>query len=233
MARRLADINKEIESESGSFRLFLENTLDRETNGLLGHLSKKCSVYIFSGIIRNYFLGVQETRDIDIVVDGEVEIEAFIQSFPFRKNQFGGFKVMLEKTEIDIWHLKDTWALKHSQFTMEFELDKYIPRTAFFNFSSVLFFYNQNRFIYTKYFSRFLRDKQIDLVFAPNANKPLCVVNTIYYAEKYKLRISEKLASYIKTAYHSCHDNLDEVQLNHFGKVLYSKKNLQEKLSHL
>lgn len=60
---------------------------------ILNAISRKTEVYVFSGIIRNFFLGESSFRDLDIVV-GDVEcvidtINAVDSDVEFRINSFG------------------------------------------------------------------------------------------------------------------------------------------------
>lgn len=233
MGKKLIDIKQRIESAEMIFKNHLANTLDKNVFEFLVNLSKTCEVYIFSGIIRNYFLKISEYRDVDVFIEGEVDIESMIKKFQYRKNSFGGYKIQVNDINIDLWFLQDTWALKNSQGSFEFDLAKYIPKTAFFNFSSIVFSFNENKFYYTKFFARFLRDKKIDLVFKPNANYALCVVNSFYYSDKFKLNLAEKLKTHIKQLNKSNADKYEETQLKHFGKIYYTKKEIEKRISQL
>lgn len=51
-------------------------------------------------------------RDFDIAVKintpSEYLFEEIINKYQYRKNRFGGYKVIVDKIEFDIWNLKDT-----------------------------------------------------------------------------------------------------------------------------
>ena len=230
MAKRLADIRKEIDTHGVTFKNHIENSLDKNVFDLIDKLSQTTEVYIFSGIIRNYFLKIKDYRDIDIFIDGVIDIESFITDYNYRKNSFGGYKITINKTNVDLWFLEDTWALKNSQSVLDFELAKYIPNTAFFNFSSIMFSLNENKFYYTKHFVSFLQNKKINLVFKPNSNYALCVVNSFYYSEKYKLRLTNKLKKHLKFLHKSISVDYEDTQLKHFGKVYYSNEDINNKI---
>ncbi len=231
MAKKLADIRQTIDTVEITFKSHLEKTLDKSVFDLLDTLSHTSQVYIFSGIIRNYFLKVEDYRDIDIFIEGKIDIERVIKKFKYRKNSFGGYKITVGKTNIDLWFLHDTWALNNSQGAFEFELAKYIPNTAFFNFSSIMFSFNESKFYYTKYFTRFLRDKKIDLVYKPNANYALCVVNSFYYSDKFKLKLTNKLKSHLKILHKVNADKYEETQVKHFGKVYYTRESIDKRIA--
>ncbi len=232
MARRLTDIENEIRSREKEFVPFLKNLLEKEVYDFLTQLKKLGPTYLFSGIIRDFFLGYDEIRDVDIMIHTNKDISTLLSKFKHRKNSFGGFKIYIANTVIDLWYLQDTWGLKAKK-VMELDLVGEIPKTAFFNFSAILFSFKNKNFIYTKHFLRFLRDRKIDYVFAPNANKALCVVNTFYYRDKLKLPIADRLKLYLKKLDISNYSEYENVQLKHFGKVLYSVEFLRREIKNM
>lgn len=232
MAKKLSEISKEIDSKARLFRSRLERMIDPKVITFLNDLSGVCNLYIFSGVIRDYFLNATSNRDIDIVFDGEVEIESFLKSYTWRKNSFGGFKIEINEVNVDMWKVNDTWALGY-QKAMDYDLPKFIPTTAFFNFSSIVFHYNKTKFYHTPQFAKFIRDKEIDITYYPNANVPLCIVNSFYYCDKLGLPLGANLISYIKQKFKAESEVYQKVQLKHFRKVLYSDKELLRRISSL
>ncbi|HXS58678.1 MAG TPA: hypothetical protein VN726_21265 [Hanamia sp.] len=232
MAKKLSEIAKRVESSEILFYNYLFAHLNEQVRYLIISLSEQTEVYIFSGIIRNFFLNTSSNRDIDIVLEREVELETIFANCVIKKNSFGGYKIFVEDITLDIWFLQNTWALK-TQPVLNFELEKYIPSTAFFNFSSIVFSLNKKEFYFTKHFLRFLRDKKLDVVYKPNANYSLCIVNTFYYSEKFNLRISDSLKHYIYDLYKKIGTNYQEIQIKHFGSILYSDEDISMKISSL
>lgn len=232
MTKKISDISRDIDEKSEKFRVYLDSVINDEVRDFLNDLITLSDVYIFSGIIRNYFLNVSETRDLDLIVDGNLEIERIIKKYAWSKNSFGGYKIQIKNINIDLWYLENTWAL-HYQGSFDFDLAKFIPNTAFFNFSAIVYHLNESRFFYTVHFLRFLKTKKIDLVFAPNANTALCVVNSLYYSDKFKLKLGSRLTKYIKILYKRGHHHYEEVQIKHFGKILYSKTEIERRINSL
>ena len=233
MAKRLADIEKIVQDSNCRFVDYLKVNFNKSVFDLLDTLSMVSTPYIFSGVIRNFFLKISENRDLDLFLDGDFDILPIIEGYSYKQNSFGGYKVSIEGTNIDLWFLKDTWAINNSQISLDMELARYIPQTAFFNFSSVIYSLNDGRFIYTKHFLRFLRDKQINIVYTPNANYALCIVNTFYYSDKLKLNIGEKLRNHIKKIASNNINYTDQAQEKHFGEILYSMDELKKKIDEL
>jgi hypothetical protein len=225
VAKRLSDITKRIDSSSQNFIGYLQNNIDNEIVEILKRLDRETSVLIFSGIIRNFFLGINEVRDIDIVLSQKIDINRYFNNAKIRQNSFGGYKIELKNTNIDLWYLTDTWAFQF-QKTLNFELEKYIAATSFFNFSSICFSLSEEKFYYTNHFTRFLRDKELDVVFKPNSNYSLCIVNTLYYSNKFSFQISENLKSYLRILHKSITHNYIETQIKHFGKIFYSEEDI-------
>ena len=89
---------------------------------------------------------------------------------------------------------------------------------------------NEKSFYYTEDFLRFLKDKRMDVVFEKNPNYKLCIVNTLYYSDKYHLEITEKLKKYIVELYHNNDKDFVQVQLRHFGKIIYSNDIIEHRV---
>lgn len=229
MAKKLSDIKQKVESSSNSFIQYLNRNIESGVISKIYELLKYSDVYFFSGVIRDFFLKKNKIRDIDIVLSSKCPIEEIFADSVISKNSFGGYKIITTSITIDIWYLHESWAFKH-QRTLDFALEKQIAKTAFFNFSAVIFDLKNNNFNYTIHFLRFLRDKKIDVVFEPNQNTKLCVVNTLYYADKFNLKISSKLKKYIIQIYRGDINEFSNVQIKHFGQVLYSDTTIKERI---
>ncbi len=233
MAKKLSDIELIVNESNRSFVDYLESNFDKKVIDLLKGLSEKTNVYIFSGVIRNYFLRIKENRDLDLVLENEIELQELLSDYKISINSFGGYKIDIENLNIDLWFMNNTWSVKNHQLTLNFQLDKYIPQTAFFNFSAVMFLYKTKEFIYTKHFLRFLRDKKIEMVYAPNPNNALCIVNTFYYSDKFKMKIGDKLKEHIKRISTTNLEQTIDVQRKHFGRVIYSIDELKKQIDKL
>lgn len=195
-------------------------------------LSEITSVIIFSGIIRNFFLNYKgEIRDLDIVIDGNEElVEKWIKRFNPQKNSFGGYKFKISQLNIDLWEIRNTWAIKKEKIKKQ-KLFNFIelPNTTFFNFSSVLFDFNNSDFYFNEPFLEFLNNKKIDFVLEDNPMPVLCLVNTIYYMKKFNLDLSNNLKNYyINNFYLYNRDEYEKVQIKHFKKIKYDYEYLEE-----
>lgn len=187
-------------------------------------------IYVFSGVIRNYFLNRHELRDIDFVVEDFSKIREFVEDYEFRENSFGGYKIKIGDIDVDLWETKNTWAFKY-QNEIDYKLFRAIPNTSFFNFSSVIYHLNRKEFILNEDFLKFLSKKELEISFYPNPNHQLCLINTLYYSEKYRLTIGIKLKSFLKKQSAKIDSNYAEVQIKHFGKIIYTRDELIYKIN--
>jgi hypothetical protein len=230
VAKKLSEIEDLINSKNTLFFEYLEESLDKNVFDFIKKLSKSTDTYLFSGIIRNFFLENYTIRDIDLIIESESKLDKILNNYQYRKNSFGGYKLSINHMDIDIWSIKNSWALNHGQITLDFEIERYIPSTAFFNFSAVLYSIRNKEFLYTKSFLNFLISKEIDVVYEPNANYQLCLVNTFYYSDRYRLIISDRLKEIIKKIFTRESNDYSEVQKKHFGKILYENKEIERRI---
>ena len=206
MGKKLVEIQKIVEDSPTGFLEYIKRNVSVEVYDFLLRLSEITDVYIFSGVIRNFFLQKEEIRDLDIVIKDDVDIESVVNnSISLKHNSFGGYKINMSEINIDLWTLEKTWAVQYQKrLELDDEVDnlhRFIPSTAFFNFSAILFSLNEKKFYYKNDFLSFLSNREINYVYIPNANYSLCVVNSLYYADKYKLKIADKLKRFLIQLY--------------------------------
>lgn len=230
MAKKLSEIKQIVKDQELSFYLYLNSIIPDELTKFLKKATEQVDIYVFSGVIRNYFLNKHEIRDLDFVVEDVSKIIQLIGDYDFRKNSFGGYKIKIGELNVDLWETKNTWAFKY-QNQIEYQLFRVIPNTSFFNFSSVIYHLNSKEFIFNDDFLNFLKTKELEVSFFPNPNYQLCVINTIYYSEKYKLTIGKNLKDFLVKYSKKMGSNFPDVQIKHFGKVMYSQKELEDKIN--
>tara|TARA_R100000908_G_scaffold65369_1_gene54972 strand:+ start:22246 stop:22980 length:735 start_codon:yes stop_codon:yes gene_type:complete len=229
VAKKLSEIKQVIKDQELSFYHYLTSITPFELTTFINKTIERVDIYVFSGVIRNYFLNSHELRDIDFVVEDISRIREVIENYEYRENSFGGFKIKIGEMDVDLWETKNTWAFKY-QNEIDYKLFKVIPNTSFFNFSSVIYHLNRKEFIYNEDFLNFLRKKELEISFYPNPNHQLCLINTLYYSEKYKLTVGKKLKSFLRKQSTQIDSNYPEVQIKHFGKIIYSQKELEDKI---
>lgn len=216
-----------IQSQAPSFFLFIRDyVLNREAWTVLNLISEQTKVYVFSGIIRNFFLGYPEVRDFDIVVSrNRISIpKEYISSIHVEKNSFGGRKYLIGNLKIDFWFLQDTWGIREEKKKANVNA---LINSAFFNFSAVAYDFNNRKFVYSEDFRKFLSLKVLDVVYEKNPNVPLCIVNSLYYSIQYELPLGKKLAMWIVEHYQSEFD-YGPVQEQHWGKVAFGNEAIED-----
>lgn len=208
-----------------SFLKYLFANIDEETKQFLDDISSNCEVLIFSGIIRNFFIKHRgKLRDLDLVLNrvDSSKIDSYISHYAFKKNSFGGYKVLIKDLSIDIWELTKTWALNNYKIELELFNEYNLPNTVFFNFSAIAFNYNTKKFIVSENFISFLETREIDLVLEENPLPQLCIVNTIHYMVKFELTISDNLKKYYSRNFNNFSEyDYEKIQMKHFKNVLY------------
>lgn len=222
-----------IQEHSENFNCYLNELFPTLVWDLVNKLLPKTNVYLFSGIIRDYFLEAEHSfRDIDFVIEDDLEIESLFSDLPIRKNTFGGYKIMIDSITIDLWSIKNTWGIKINPFLpfAEFSDILELPRTTFFNSSSILFSLNDKEFIVGKPFLDFLEKKELDIVLEKNPEPALCVINSLYYKEKYQLKLSKKLKKYILKNRDKYVSEFDNIQEKHFKEIIYTTEDIVAKL---
>jgi hypothetical protein len=227
VAKKLIDIKKNIDSSGPRFYKYLHDLIHDDIIEKLDELCLTTEVYLFSGIIRNYFLNIYQKRDIDIVINGDIDIYNEFKGYSITVNSFGGYKIMFPSGPLDLWFINDTWAFQHHQKTLNFNLEKKIPDTSFFNFSAIIFSLNKSEFYYSRHFLRFLKYRKLDFVYKLNPNYPLCIINTLYYSNKYNLNISERLLNFTRELYQTHSYEYEKVQTKHFGEIIYSNEEIK------
>ncbi len=206
------------------FLKHLNNILDPAVLDWLNVLKDASKTYIFSGIIRDYFLDRKVMpRDLDLVIGSSCStcIEEIAEKYPHRRNSYGGYKFFIDKTTIDVWLLDNTWALTNNKLQEKFLFrDLELVGSSFFNFSSVLFSLSDCSFQYNRNFIDFLDSHTIDIVLEENPLPQLCVVNILYYKRKLMCSVSERIKEYYLRNF-PCfsEEDYDAIQVKHFGQV--------------
>lgn len=223
-----------IDSQARFFKFYLQECLSYEMRDILNAISQKTEVYVFSGITRNFFLGETGFRDLDIVVE-DVEcvidtINAVDSDVELRINSFGGVKVKIQNLIIDLWGLENTWGIREDKMELT---PQSLLKTAFFNFSAIVFDYNKSQFYYDDAFGGFLQNRIMDVVYIKNPNIPLCIINSCYYREKYGFGLTLNLCYWIFINHTSlvsdnkCEEKFNDVQRKHFAKVVISYEHIR------
>lgn len=227
----ISEVRQYIDNSNSAFRSYLKEKLPKDIWSLITAISQDADVYVFSGVIRNFFIEDEQIRDLDLVLNKEIEIERRFEKYQIAKNSYGGYKITVGDLNIDLWYLMDTWTVK-TQGMFNFYLAEYVSRTAFFNFSAIVYSIGANEFYYTNEFVNFLKDNKIDVVNEMNPNYPLSIVNSFYYSDKYGFPIGKRLKQLIVNVYEVDMD-FEKVQQKHFGKIMYYNSQVEKRIMEL
>jgi hypothetical protein len=164
------------------------------------------------------------------VINKNIDLEEYFKDFKFKKNSFGGYKIDFHGINLDIWFLEDTWVIKKfPDIFTKTPLVYNLPDTPFFNFQSVIYLFDENKFIYNNAFVEFLENRIVDIVFEKNYLSDLCIINSFYYTDTINIQMSDKLAKYLLANY-DYYTDYDKIQLKHFGYIPYTKEILNHKI---
>lgn len=224
MDKKLIDIEY-LNKEKNNFRQYLYQNIDSEAKLFLDQIAEISDTYIFSGVIRDYFIKYRGTiRDLDIVfkTENDDQLNKILSTYKYKINSFGGYKIEIGDLNIDFWSIDNTWALNISKLYLDLDKYRLLPKTSFFNFSSIIFDLKKSNFIASTDFFNFLKNRKIDYVLEENPLPILCIVNSIYYSRKYNLKISNRLKKYYVRRFENYSEKeYNEIQLKHFNEVLF------------
>ena len=199
------EAKKAIIAQSPAFGIFLNRVIGEQIVKYLKSISQDSEIYLFSGIIRDFLIGNKSAltpRDIDLVVAGNFNTSHLIllqKLFP-RKNSFNGIKLTFSNLNIDIWNLKDTWGIK--QLTKKPNVNNLL-KSAFFNFSTIVYSFKDSKFIFDENFIDFLMSRRIEIVLPDNPNLGLSLFNIYYYTNKLNVQVGDSVVFWLKK--HFCH----------------------------
>lgn len=208
-------------------RYLCDEVMNPVASAILGEIMAHTNVYVFSGVIRDYFLQRrQNLRDIDLVIEKEVDWLAIYRKYrhdiKVKINSYGGFKVYIRDLCADVWTMQRTWGLVHKGVAAT---PHNLIRTAFFNFSAIAYSLNRRRFYIHKAFAQFIESREIGILYKENPNVPLCIVNSLYYYKELGMMLSVELCRWV-AAHYSMFDDYDTPQLAHWGVVRYSREDV-------
>ena len=222
------------------FENYLQTKLDKKALEFVRVLSEELDLIVFSGVIRDFYLNHHgEVRDLDLVVKHNFHhLESIINNFEevqYNKNSFGGYKIKISNLTIDIWNAEDTWAFKERKMQQDcIFIEENLPKSCFFNFSSIVYDIKRKKFINSKNFQKFLKTKTLDIILEANPYPELCVINTFYYQDKFELKISKNLKNYIKENFNKIPSHrFESIQVKHFNQVIYPFDILKSRVDNL
>lgn len=201
---------------------------------MINEILNCANVYLFGGAVRNYLDDdFENVRDLDFVVDfkkSNYSIDEFLmKNTKFKKNIFGGYKILSNDICIDMWEMKDTWAFKENKISGSVHN---LTKSVFLNIDGIVYSMNDKDYINDcnqKYFE--IRKKNIlDTVLEENPCVELNLLRALVLCKKYDMEFSNNLKNIFKIYSNSetFMDYLMYLQLNHYGKQVLSSQCIKE-----
>ena len=206
--------------------------LNRTAVEILVRILDKSDVFVFSGVIRDYFVDRRKQhRDLDLVLEHNINwlpiYRSYRKQINVKINSYGGFKVRIGELNVDVWTMERTWGLMKKGVKIT---PRNLIRTAFFNFSAITYSIRHQRFYAHSSFIDFLNNPEIGIVYKENPNIPLCILNSMHYGNILKMPLSMELKKWILTHY-SMFDDYRTPQMRHWGKAIYNQKEIRAFIS--
>lgn len=199
------------------------------------NLVGRYEVVLFGGSVRDYVYDKEKCkiRDLDFVFDGFESRECLYSALKgvfgeenFGFNQFGGIKSKKNGLVLDCWRLEDTYAYKKRM--IQPTIDNLL-QTVFLNIDQYAYNISRNEYVGECNLRKF--PEQLDIVLYIEECMELNLVRAMVYSRKYRLPLSKRLQSMIREtlAVKGKRDDLDRIQLRHFGKKIIDYKPFVEK----
>lgn len=191
------------------------------------NLTSITNCFVFGGFIVDFLKNQNNHRDIDIVVDHfNEESKILLKKYNGLKNSFGGYKVDIDGVKIDIWEIRNTWAIKKMNY-LDFDLFSILPSTSFFNSTAIIFSIKNNKLIFKNSFINYIKNNSLEILFEDNPYPELCILKT-YQNYKKGANLSNQLKRYILQKFSISINKFENAQLRHFNKIKYSNEELSK-----
>lgn len=205
------------------------------------NICSQATVYIFGGIVRDYLnYTLNYIRDYDFVIqfntNTHFNIPAYLKvssDINIIKNRFDGYKILFNNDiTIDIWELKNTWAIRHDGLPPRF--DKLIE-TVYLNIDSFAYSLTEEQFLgdCVERWNKLKRDNMLDIIYRNGPFEELNLLRAIIYMDKYQMNLSKELKKRFRQYSYQL-DNfttqLLRLQESHFNKIIFDRTNLKKKI---
>lgn len=212
-----------INLKARTFKEYLRHSIGEKNFDLLEKFSKDVDIFIFSGMIKDYILdNPRKPRDIDFTFRGEVTKrweKIAKDNFDIKENRFGGFKLSGHNSiDCDVWEISKTYGINKSHIRKK---PNDLLNSVFFNFTSIVYDYNSEKFIYDLNFLNFLQSRKIEIVNEENPDAELCFVNIYHNFKLYDLDLGLSVQEWAKDNYEE-YLWFEAVQQRHFHSRLYT-----------
>lgn len=137
----------------------------------LCHANPNGDVYLFGGLLRDLaFFGRHGfDSDLDLVVDGGWDVcRNYLEKLGARKNKFGGYRLIVAGWPVDVWHARETWAIREG-FVAYHGISS-LTKTTILNWDAILMNWRTKQFIASDDYLDDIERRCLDVVLAENPN---------------------------------------------------------------
>lgn len=167
---------------------------DPNLSRVLSNLQTEGRIYLLGGAVRDIgYLGKQP-RDLDIVVDStNIDLDIYFSGCKVKKNSFGGYKVLFDGIEADIWTIAAMHILKEDNLPLRIESVLKAPLLS----TDAILCDLQNGEVLDTGFSKSVLANEITWWRNPNSHKDVLqnVLRALITAKKYSISISSEITN--------------------------------------
>lgn len=184
-------------------------------------------VYLFGGALRDFALYGKRgfNSDLDIVVSCSSDIlSSVIPKNISVRNKFGGFRLVIDNQEVDIWSAPETWAFKNGFFT--YTDIRSLLNTTVINWDAILLDLRSYKIITPKNYFRDISGRHLDICFTENPDPQSVLIKILRYISlKEVYSVSRDLAIYVSNRLTSMDtDGLPKIERRKFGNSYITKQ---------
>ena len=156
------DLEERFDVPSRNVPAFLDYLLDAMPSGEL---------YFFGGVLRELALFGRKgfASDIDLVVEGDwSNVRQYLEEHGVIQNRFGGFRLSIDNWPIDLWHARETWAIRKG--FVQYNGIQSLTRTTILNWDAILLDWRSKQVICSKDYFAHIHNQIMDVVLSENPN---------------------------------------------------------------
>lgn len=183
-------------------RSFLSEPEQAEVTQLLEKLAKHSELAVFGGFLRDIALagrkGFRSDFDVVMKTSQTTTIDGLLPNGSWSRNKFGGYRIVLERWQVDLWEFSETWAFKQGHVSGATWQD--LGSTTFFNWDAIVLELASWKLHASNDYLRLLNSSILDINLRPNPNPLGMVVRALRAVSSGRVKLAPRLASYVATA---------------------------------
>lgn len=180
---------------------FLSSSSDGrdEVRNFIFKLESFGQVAIFGGMLRDLSIcgngGFKSDIDLVIKTSDLDKLKRLLRNYCVTTNKFGGYRIKLNRWDIDLWAFERTWAFQKG--LVEGTQLKDLCKTTFFDWDSIIYELSSDAVHTMDGYIDKINSRFLDINLVQNPNPRSNVIKTLRYHELYKAKLSTRLANYV------------------------------------